>query len=147
MRILTIAAAWLMLAAFSPGPNVASLGWLSGAWISETGDRWTEENWSTPRGGMMLGTGRSGRGEATRDWEFMRIAPDADGILAFWGSPKGGPAVPFRLVSTRTAEAVFENRAHDYPQRIVYRRDGKALVATISAADGSNTTSWRYRRR
>jgi hypothetical protein len=45
------------------------------------------------------------------------------------------------------AEAVFENARHDFPQRIVYRREGKRLVATVSLKDGSNAMSWRYRRR
>jgi hypothetical protein len=44
-------------------------------------------------------------------------------------------------------EAVFENPHHDFPQRIVYRREGKALIATVSLNDGSNAMSWRYRRR
>jgi Domain of unknown function (DUF6265) len=143
---LILAAAWLLVAG-SPGHEAAELGWMSGTWVSETGDRWTKESWSEPRAGMMLGSGRSGRGAELRDWEFMRIAPDSEGVLAFWGSPEGAPAVPFRILSLSAREAVFENRPHDYPQRIVYRREGKTLVATISAADGSNATSWRYRRR
>jgi len=96
---------------------------------------------------MMLGVGSSGRGERVADWEHMRIAPDEAGVLSFWGSPKGAPAVPFRLVSMTGFEAVFENPEHDYPVRIVYRREGEALVATISGANGANPTSWRYRRR
>ena len=148
MRILIALAAAILLGAAAPsGPDAGRLGWLSGSWINENGERWTEESWSAARGGMRLGTGRSGRGATVRDWEFMRIAPDSDGVLAFWGSPKGAPAVPFRLVSLTATEAVFANPSHDYPQRIVYRRDGPALVATISAADGSNATSWRYKRR
>ncbi|HYD37573.1 MAG TPA: DUF6265 family protein [Allosphingosinicella sp.] len=146
MRIgIMVATAWLVAAA---SPHEASkLGWMSGRWVSEAGDRWTEENWSEPRAGMMLGSGRSGRGAQLRDWEFMRIAPDADGHLAFWGSPRGAPAVPFRLKSLSASEAVFENPRHDYPQRVVYRRDGEVLVATVSLVDGSNANSWRYSRR
>ena len=147
MRKLTVAAAWLVLAAYSSGPDVDALAWRSGDWVSETGDRWTEESWTSPRGGMLLGMGRSGRGPELRDWEYMRIVPGADGRPVFWGSPKGAPAVPFRLVSLTATEAVFANPSHDYPQRIVYRREGAALVATISAADGSRATSWRYKRR
>src|SRR5688572_21655047 len=112
MRIgLMLATAWL-LAAASPRHDAAELGWMSGTWASETGDRWTEESWTAPRAGIMLGTGRSGRGGEVRDWEFMRIAPDSEGVLAFWGSPKGVPAVPFRLISLGKRQAVFENRAH-----------------------------------
>ena len=45
----------LLLIAASPAPRVDDLGWLAGQWISETGDRWTEESWTDPRGGVMLG--------------------------------------------------------------------------------------------
>jgi len=127
--------------------GVAELAWMSGDWAEEKDGRWTEERWSRPRGGVMLGTGRSGRDERLNDWEFLRIEADATGVPSYWGSPRGAPPVAFRLVSVSRTEAVFENLKHDYPARIVYRREGQALVATISAADGSNPTSWRYRRR
>lgn len=147
LRIWTLAAAAALVVAAAPRQaEVAKLSWLSGSWISETGDRWTQESWSMPRGGMMLGTGSTGRGGQAKDWEHMRIAPDEAGTLSFWGSPEGAPAVPFRLKSLTASEAVFENPRHDYPQRIAYRREGKTLVATISAADGTRAVSWRYRR-
>ena len=57
------------------------------------------------------------------------------------------PPVGFRLVASDGTSATFENPAHDFPQRIQYRRDGDRLVATISARDGSNAMSWTYRRR
>ena len=40
----------------------------------------------------------------------------------------------------------FTNPAHDYPQRISYRRDGEELVAEVSLLDGSEANRWRYRR-
>lgn len=147
MRVLTIVAAGLALAAFSFVPGIASLDWLSGSWVAQTDDRWTEESWTSPRGGTMLGSGRSGRGGELRDWEFMRIVADGDGRLVFYGSPKGAPAVAFPLASQSAHEVVFENRTHDFPQRISYRREGRELVATVSAADGTKAMSWRYRRR
>ena len=61
--------------------------------------------------------------------------------------PQGGAPVAFALVRHDTASATFENPAHDYPQRIVYARDGDTLTATISAIDGSKPRSWSYRRR
>ena len=35
--------------------------WMAGCWVHVQGERWTEECWTTPRGGVMLGSGRSGR--------------------------------------------------------------------------------------
>ena len=146
-KLSIIAAGAVLLLGAAPEPvKVDGLGWMSGSWVSEEGERWTQESWTAPRGGMMLGAGSSGRGDTVRDWEHMRIAPDETGALSFWGSPKGAAPVPFRLVSMGPAEAVFENPRHDFPQRIVYRREGDTLVATISARDGSNAISWRYKK-
>jgi hypothetical protein len=127
--------------------RVEDLAWLAGTWEARTGPSWTEERWAPPRGGVMLGTSLSGEGTAAQGYEFMRIAADAEGTIAFWGSPGGKPAVPFRLVSASKAELVFENPRHDYPTRIVYRREGAALTATISGPGGANAMRWRYRRR
>ncbi|MDQ8755990.1 DUF6265 family protein [Sphingosinicella sp. LHD-64] len=134
-----------MLALQAPA-SVGDLDWLSGRWETMEAGRWTEESWSAPRGGLLLGYSRSGRGETVREFEHLRIQAGADGVPVYWASPGGREAVAFRLVSATGTEAVFENPRHDFPQRIRYRRDGETLVATISAIDGANATSWTYRR-
>ena len=137
----------ILLAAAQPAVNpVESLGWLSGTWVSDEGGRWTEEHWSAPQGGMMIGYSRSGEGARLREFEYVRIAPDAAGAVVYHASPQGGSTVVFPLVASGTGTATFENRAHDYPQRIVYRREGDRLTATISAADGSKPRRWSFRR-
>lgn len=146
-KLFAIAAATAFLAGAAPDKaQVSALAWMSGSWISQDEDRWTEESWTAPRGGMMLGASSSGRGETVRDWEHMRIASDEAGVISFWGSPKGAPPVAFRLVSLKGAEAVFENPEHDYPTRISYRREGKMLIATTSGPDGADLQTWRYTR-
>ena len=42
--------------------------------------------------------------------------------------------VAFRLVRHDAASAIFENPAHDYPQRIVYTREGDTLTAEVLQA-------------
>jgi hypothetical protein len=143
--VLTIAAS-LFLAAAAPSPSTPLPGWMSGDWVRDEGRSWTEEHWSGPRAGLMLGTGRSGRGETVQSFEYMRIARDAQGRLTFWGSPGGAPAVAFPAVETGPAKIVFENPAHDFPTRIVYSRTGDRLTASISGPGGANAQSWVYRR-
>jgi hypothetical protein len=123
-----------------------TLAWLSGRWVSQERGRWTEETWSSGQGGMLLGTGQSGEGEFTREWEFMRIESDGQGRIVFWGSPMGAAPVAFPLVSKSANAVTFENPKHDYPTRIAYRRDGDVLTATISGPNGANPMTWRYRR-
>ncbi|MDO9489293.1 MAG: DUF6265 family protein [Sphingomonadaceae bacterium] len=150
-----IAALALLLGAAAPeppagstpaSPSVDRLTWLAGEWVSESADRWTEEQWSAPRGGLMLGLGRSGKYDRAMGFEFMRIAAEADGRILFWGAPGGQAPVAFRLVEQDATSAVFENPRHDFPKRVAYRRDGNRLIATISG-DGGEAQSWTYQRR
>ena len=147
MKPILAAGLGLLLVAASPAAKVDDLGWLAGQWTSEAGEGWTEEDWTPPRGGVMLGHSRSGRGDLLREFEFLRIAAGPDGGLAYLAQPQGRAPVAFRMVRHDGASATFENAAHDYPQRIVYVRTGDTLTATISAIDGSKARSWTYRRR
>ena len=147
MRNLVVAIASIVCtAAAAPTAQVEDLSWVSGAWVSRDGDRWTEEWWTPPRGGIMIGAGFSGRGDKAAAFEHMRIMADEEGRIAFYGMPGGAPAVRFALVRAGRGEAVFENAAHDHPQRIHYRRDGAALIATVSLLDGSRAQSWTFKR-
>ncbi len=147
MKAIAMMAAAAVLVAASPAATVDDLGWLAGQWASEGDGRWTEESWSAPRGGMMIGYSRSGRGDGLREFEFLRIVVSEDGGLAYLAQPQGQAPVAFRLVRHDAASATFENGAHDYPQRIAYARSGDTLTATISAIDGSKARSWSYKRR
>jgi len=146
-RLLAAGLALLLMGQAAPPATVADLGWMSGRWdmVSANGE-WTEESWAPPRGGLMLGYSRSGAGERLREFEFLRIQAGEDGVPAYLAQPGGQPAVTFRLTAHDASSATFDNPAHDFPQRIVYRRSGDRMVATISALDGSHAMSWTYRR-
>lgn len=146
MRILAAVLSLLLVAA-SPAATVDDLAWLAGDWVREADGRWTEESWTAPRGGVMLGHSRSGRGDALREFEFLRIVAGADGVPAYIAQPGGRAPVAFALVRRDGTSVTFENPAHDYPQRIHYVRDGDALTATIALIDGSRPMRWVYRRR
>ena len=125
--------------------------WMAGCWEHRSGDRWTEECWTIPRAGMMMGSGRSGVGDRLTDWEIMQInLEDTDDRaiprMAFWGAPKGDKRTIFAWIPGSEPGLTFVNREHDYPQRIRYWREGEELVAEISLMDGSRPVRWRYRR-
>ena len=144
-KLLAAGAALALLGGMAEAPEVADLGWLAGAWVSEKDGTWTEERWAPPRGGWMLGTVMSGRGRKAMGYEFMRIAPDAKGAPTFWASPEGKAPVPFSYSGGGPGEARFVNAENDYPNLIVYRRKGRVLTGTISKLDGSEPNSWTYR--
>lgn len=150
MKPIVLAAASILLAAArapeAPPADASALAWLSGTWLAQDETGWTEERWAAPRGGTMLGTSLSGRGDRASSYEFMRIAADDEGRLGFHASPAGQPPVRFRLVSASGQRVEFENPGNDYPTRIEYRRSANRLVATISGPEGRNPRTWRYRR-
>ena len=130
------------LAAQEPVPFPS---WMAGAWtLSEADGGWTEEFWTHPRGGVMIGASREGRGETLRTWESIRTLRRADGTLAYIPMPNGGPPVEFALVRQDARSIEFANPAHDYPQRIRYWREGDTLHAEIALIDGSRASGWSY---
>ena len=147
-RTMAAGLAMLLTGQAAPQASVADLAWLSGRWQTEAhNDSFTQESWSEPRGGIMLGYSRTGTGERTREFEFLRIQAGADGVPVYYAQPGGRPPVGFRLVARDATSATFENPQHDYPQRIRYDRVGDVTIyATISKLDGSNGMRWQYRR-
>lgn len=106
---------------------------MAGCW--ERGDRakgsLVTEVWMKPAGNSILGIGRTVRNGKTVDHEFMRIEQRADGIY-FVAKPKTNPAeTDFKLKSSTAGEAVFENLAHDFPQRVIYKFTGSKLAGRI----------------
>lgn len=144
---LTIFAAVLVSQAAPQLPE-----WMAGCWQQQSEERWTEECWSSPRGGMMIGYGRSGTGGVLTEWETMQIVHEetddpAVVKLAFWASPGGATRTMFAWVPDDKSGVTFFNLENDYPQRIRYWREGDALLAEISLKDGSKPQRWRYSRK
>lgn len=149
--VLAMALAWSVAAAIpaaaAGGAAIDQLAWMSGTWGADKDGRWTEEHWTAPRGGLMLGVNRTGAGDAARGFEFLRIQAGSDGVLSYWAAPAGQAPVPFRLTASTADSVTFENPQHDFPTVITYRREGDRLQATISGPGGAKAMSWTWQRR
>lgn len=130
----------------APRQDVAELTWMSGRWLAEQDGRWTEEHWSAPRAGTMMGYSWTGQGTSISAYEYLRLQSGEDDGIVYIAQPNGGAGVGFHLSRAEGMSASFENPTHDYPQLIRYVRTGDVMVATISKMDGSNAMSWTYRR-
>ena len=136
--------AFLLLAEAASLPMPA---FLAGCWEQKRdGGGWTEECWTDPRGGLMVGSGRDGKGDRIGHWEWMRIERATDGTVTFYGSPKGAPAVGFKATGADGKSITFVNAGHDYPQRVRYVATDTGLDAEVSLADGSKPERWSYKR-
>ena len=89
------------------------------------------EQWMAPAGTSILGMGRTVRDGKTTDWEYMRIEQRSDGIF-FVAKPRGNDEeTAFRLIGSPTDQFVFENKEHDFPQRVVYKFSRTRLTGRI----------------
>src|SRR4030095_8957852 len=112
-------------------PDISSLTWLTGNWTGTKNGGEMEELWLAPKGNTMLSVHRDVKNNRTVSFEFLRIEATADAIT-YWASPRGKPAVPFKMIESENKRVVFENAEHDFPRRIIYwQSDDGSLHAKI----------------
>lgn len=144
MSILATLAA--TAAAANASPAEPDLSWLAGYWISCAGGREVTETWSDPRAGAMFGYSVTLKDERLF-YEYARIARSSAGqTLSFYAMPNGAPPTEFAAKEVSGKRVVFENPAHDFPQRVIYERKGKTLIGRIEGAtEGAESAlEWRY---
>jgi len=125
----------------APPDDLARLAWLEGRWEGASDGVAMEEHWTAPRGGALLGLHRDVKGGRMVSFEFLRIQATPEGVVYF-ASPRGSAPTSFRLVELGEKRAVFENRQHDFPQRILYWLDpAGALHARIEGPQAGKTVS------
>ena len=121
--------------------KLSDLGWLAGCWEMQNDKRGLSitEMWMKPEGDAMMGVGRTVKARKVVDFEFLRIIETPMG-LAYVSRPSANKDdTSFALIKALANEIVFENPAHDFPQRIIYRREGERLHARIEGAkDGKS---------
>ena len=136
--------AFILLLLAAPATSVQDLGWMSGCWASVGGEAGSGETWTAPAGGTLLGVSRTVKGGKTVAHEFMQIRETAPGQIAFLALPSGQKEASFPLVRLSGREAVFENPGHDFPQRVIYRRDGERLTGRIEGSEGGETKGFDF---
>lgn len=144
MIIAAIAAAALC----ATDADVAQFWWMRGTWVAEKpGGAIVRETWTTSNGQAMTGVGQTVREGRPAVTEFMTITAEPAGIT-FTAYPEGQESTAFVLRPGAGDGAVFENLAHDFPQRVIYRRCGADLCARIEGeVDGRiRGEDWRFRR-
>ena len=147
MRIaLALACLIALPAAASPSTQVARLSWITGTWSETKGEVTTKETWQASDG-ALVGVGETLRAGKPPHVERMRITAEAAGAT-FTAMIPGQPPTPFLLLPGGEGQAVFENKAHDFPQRVIYRRCGAELCARIEGtmAGKLQFQEWRYTR-
>lgn len=127
-------------------PTLDSLSWMAGSWSGTTRGIDMEEHWTAAKGNSMIGVHRDvGKGR-TLSFEFLRIEQQGNQIV-YLSMPNGrSPATPFPLKEVSGMRVVFENPTHDFPQRIIYWKDGTDLRARIEGTTNGKAggEEWRW---
>ncbi|MES2130058.1 MAG: DUF6265 family protein [Pseudomonadota bacterium] len=115
---------------------VAPFSWMQGCWrATDDAEAGSGEQWMSAAGGTVIGMSRTVRKGKTVAWEFLQIREVEPGKLAYIAMSSGRAPTTFALLRQDGKEFVFENLAHDFPQRIIYRRDGEQkLFARIEGS-------------
>jgi hypothetical protein len=134
-------------AAEGPAARIEQLAFMAGSWGAPVGGAEVEEVWLAPKGGIMLGVGRTVRDGKAVDFEFMRIEQQGE-TLVYLASPGGKPATPFPLAAIDSTSATFES-ALEFPRRVSYRRNADGtLTARIEGTRNGKTAAreWTWKR-
>ena len=112
--------------------TISDLAWMKGCWSWTRNGHETAEHWLKPAGGTMLGISRTVANGKTVEFEFTQIRQDEKGDIFFTAKPSGQPEATFKMIKGSGNEVIFENPQHDFPQRVIYRRqDDNSLLGRI----------------
>jgi hypothetical protein len=143
-----VVAAMVSFGASAQARRVAALDWMSGTWIAESERERVSETWLGPSNGLMVAANLTTRGPERKSFEFMRISETPEGF-SFFASPGGRSPVEFKLKELGERRVTFENTGHDFPQRVLYWREGEVLMARIEGVIRGEPRSqqWRFARK
>lgn len=146
LMVLAVVATVSGTGAQAPKSTINDLAWMAGSWVGTSRGVEMEEHWTVPKGNSMIGIHRDvGKGR-TLSFEFLRIEQQGEQIV-YLSMPNGrSPATAFPLKEAAGTRVVFENAAHDFPQRIIYWKDGADLRARIEGTMNGKAGSeeWRW---
>lgn len=129
-----------MPAAAQQTTPIDRLAWMAGCWEQRSATRIVLEMWMPPMGGTMHGASRTVVAGVTREYEQLRISTRGD-TLVYSAIPSGQKETDFKTTTTSAPTITFENRAHDFPQLISYRRAGTdSIIARVEGPGPNNTT-------
>jgi hypothetical protein len=117
--------------------DLHSLSWLEGRWTGQDDGVDMEEHWTSPSGGGLLGMHKDVKDGRMVSFEFLRIEATLKEGVVYFASPRSATPTPFRMMEAGAARVVFENKEHDFPQRILYWLGPKGeLHARVEGTSG-----------
>lgn len=121
--------------------KMQELQWLLGTWVNEFTPEFSQESWTKKNDSIYMGFSFTTVSNDTVFAERISLQQKEDYLfLTVSDALKSGAPIIFTLASSDNKQFVFENKKHDFPQRIVYSQPVKdSLHAWIEGpVDGEN---------
>ena len=147
VRIVVVLALLIGSVPAAAQTRIPALAWMAGTWVHEDTRQRVMETWVGPGNGVMAGANLTARADGRALYEFMRMAETPEGV-SYYASPAGRPPVEFRAKEVGESRVVFENPTHDFPQRVIYWKEGEVLAARIEGTvrGKGRSEEWRFKR-
>lgn len=107
--------------------KIDELQWLLGTWTSEAGEEFSQETWSKEDNNTFTAFSFSQVEDETIFAETMALEQKGENLLLTVATANQNDEKPvtFNLVSSENGKFTFENKDHDFPQRIIYTNPAK----------------------
>lgn len=127
--------------------KLATMNWLLGNWENKMIEGNLSESWEKKNDSTFVGHSYFIKEKDTISFESIELLQKGDAIFyipTVKGQNKDKP-ITFKLTTSTDNQFIFENPAHDYPQKIVYKKAGpNDLIATISGTQQGKTSTESY---
>ena len=150
--LLALLALFSTLSIAQQSNGIQQLSWMTGTWVQSKEGETVQESWLGPQGSTqgntMVAVNLTQSARRGTSFEFLRIVEGPSG-LSYMASPGGKAPTEFKLKEMGDKRVVFENAAHDFPQRILYWReaDGSMKARIEGAIQGKERAmEWRFER-
>jgi hypothetical protein len=135
--VLLIGASSSRLKAEEATAQLSQMAWLAGTWqrVGLPEGQSGYERWAYDRAQGFVGVGVSERGGRAVFEEKLRILVQDRTVYYVADVPENPKPVYFKLTELSEHGFTFENPAHDFPQKISYKRYEQRLHVKVSAGD------------
>jgi len=112
-------------------PSIKQLHWLKGKWSRVSAGVEHIETWQIKQDSLLEGEGYYQKSENKKVTEKLSIRWEKGELCYIADVPENKKPVYFKNTLLNDSVAVFENKSHDYPNKITYIKDSKRSFQVI----------------
>lgn len=146
-RLVFVFAVISLMAASNAGykNSIKDLAWMTGSWSGKQADGMViEENYSSPDGGVIMGTSRMVVDGKAVHKEFISLEETEDGGLVM-NLILPNRKASFKLTEVKGERSVWEDPANAFPSKIIYsKKDKDTLVARLEGKPNGKDQSMEF---